>query len=101
MSIFLSEHLGKSPASSSEGWDGDRYRLVKTSDGPVLEWFSVWDDAASADRFAAAYKQIAEKRHRVAKVERLMIGNQPGVKVIDGENAKAVANAPALSATVN
>jgi hypothetical protein len=99
MSIFLNEHLGKVPAASAEGWDGDRYRLVQTSDGPVLEWFSVWDDVASADRFAAAYKQIAQKRNRVAKVERITIGKQPGVKIIDGENAKAVEKAPALSVT--
>ena len=33
------------------GWGGDRYRLYRTSDGPALVWWAVWDDARSAGRF--------------------------------------------------
>jgi hypothetical protein len=99
-SLFLSEHLGAAAAATAEGWDGDRYRLVQTDQGPVLEWFSVWDDAASADRCANAYKQIALRRGRAARVERLTISDRPVVAVVDAPNAMALAKAPAMSAEI-
>ena len=99
-SLFLSEHLGAAAATSAQGWDGDRYRLVQTDQGNVLEWVSVWDDAASADRFANAYRQIALRRGRAAKVERLTIGDRPVVSVINAPNADALAKAPGVSAEI-
>jgi hypothetical protein len=33
------------------GWGGDRYRVYRSSDGPALVWYSVWDGAPQADRF--------------------------------------------------
>jgi hypothetical protein len=35
------------------GWGGDRYRVYKTSAGPALVWYVVWDEAESADGFIA------------------------------------------------
>jgi hypothetical protein len=99
-SLFLSEHLGAAAATSAQGWDGDRYRLVQGDHGPVLEWFSVWDDAASADRFANAYRQIALRRGRAARVERLTIADRPVVSVVDAPNASALAKAPAISVEI-
>ena len=100
-SLFLSEHLGAAGAAVAQGWDGDRYRLVQTDQGPVLAWFSVWDDAASADRFANAYRQIALRRGRAARVERLTIANRPVVGVTDAPNPAALAKAPAFSVEIS
>lgn len=35
------------------GWNGDRYRLYSGPDGPALVWFTAWDDARFAERFAS------------------------------------------------
>ncbi|GMR13488.1 MAG: hypothetical protein BMS9Abin29_1698 [Gemmatimonadota bacterium] len=53
--ILLETHLGAAGADLSTGWDGDRYALYEAPDGGrSLVWVSVWDDAASRDRFVAA-----------------------------------------------
>jgi hypothetical protein len=82
IAILLGEHLGARAAAG--GWDGDRYRLVDVNGRPVLLWQSVWDDAGAADRFAAAYRQIAAKRRdRVIQVARNQVEGMQGVWVID------------------
>ena len=82
--VVLEEHLGN-PAAAT-GWDGDRFRLLRVPGGNALVWFSVWDDAAAADRFANAYRQIAARRAgRSIDVQRLEIGGRPGVRVIDAD----------------
>ncbi len=53
------EIRGGDPAAA-RGWDGDRYRVLETPEGGrVLVWHSVWDDAESAVRFAAAVRPLA------------------------------------------
>jgi hypothetical protein len=78
--ILLSEHLGSKAAAS--GWDGDRYQLLANG---VLQWVSVWDDVAAADRFAEAYRAVAVKRSqtRNARVERVQIEGRPVVMILD------------------
>ncbi len=53
---------------AAHGWDGDRYRVVEDETGRrSLVWWSVWDDAAAADRFArAADAALAGAPHEVA-----------------------------------
>jgi hypothetical protein len=89
MEILLAEHLGQREAAS--GWDGDRYRLVNVGGKPILLWQSVWDDAASADRFAAAYRQIAGKRtNRSVRVDRNTVGTMNGVWIVDAPSGTDV-----------
>jgi hypothetical protein len=83
ISVFLGEHLGADAERQSAGWDGDRYRLIKHGNGNVLIWYSVWDDNAAADRFADAYRRIATKRSRSARVERITVEGRPVVRVVD------------------
>jgi hypothetical protein len=83
ISVLLEEHLGAAAKNAAEGWDGDRYRLIKGDAEPTLLWFSVWDDAGSADRFASAYRQIGAKRGRKVSVERVDISGRPGVRIVD------------------
>jgi hypothetical protein len=56
--LFLGEHLG--PAEDhARGWDGDRFRVLADSAGRrALVWYSIWDDADSADRFAGLVRQV-------------------------------------------
>ncbi len=49
--IFLEEHGGDAAGAAATGWDGDCYVLLGTGDGQALAWLTVWDDAASRDRF--------------------------------------------------
>ncbi|HET7598860.1 MAG TPA: hypothetical protein VFK09_01135 [Gemmatimonadales bacterium] len=66
------------------GWGGDLYRLYQTPDGPALVWFSVWDDARSAERFArgaARLGQPARPGYR-GEVASLSVSGRPGARVV-------------------
>ncbi|MBX6363510.1 MAG: hypothetical protein IRZ00_06550 [Gemmatimonadetes bacterium] len=83
MTIFLRQVLGDS--ANAEGWDGDRYRVLEgPGNARALVWYSVWDDAAAADAFAASYRRSLERRPgRQARVERLELRGRPVVRVVD------------------
>lgn len=58
--IFLHQHLGSDARAAADGWDGDRYILLRDDAGrEVLHWFSAWDTRAAADAFAAAAARAA------------------------------------------
>ncbi|MGH7471540.1 MAG: hypothetical protein ACRENP_26610 [Longimicrobiales bacterium] len=84
-SIWLSEHLGAEAASLAQGWDGDRYRLMRVGadSAHALVWYSVWDTEASANTFADAARRVAQKRGRAFRIERFLLGQQPSVRFID------------------
>ncbi|MGH7460419.1 MAG: hypothetical protein ACREMA_05245 [Longimicrobiales bacterium] len=85
-SIWLSEHLGANAARLAQGWDGDRYRLLRTSsEGHALVWYSVWDTEAAADGFADAARRVAQKRGRPSRVERMALNGTPAVLVVDAD----------------
>lgn len=88
LSILLSEHLGAGAEQAARGWDGDRYRLLEgPGGGRALVWYTVWDDADAAGRFADAYRRILERRaeRRHGRVERLEVAGRPVVRVVDAE----------------
>jgi len=68
------------------GWDGDRFAVV---DRDALVWYSVWDDAPAADRFARGLGRAWAERDadrgggRRSSVERLTIGGRPAVRLVD------------------
>jgi hypothetical protein len=97
--ILLMEHLGSKTAAN--GWDGDRYRLVEDGGKQVLLWLTVWDDASSADRFAAAYKSIgAQRAQRAISATRLQTGGREAVWIVDAPAGVNVSRYPALPATL-
>ncbi|MFW5951728.1 MAG: hypothetical protein ACOCVZ_06415 [Gemmatimonadota bacterium] len=76
---------GTAPAteesSSASGWDGDRYALVEDpGGGDALVWYSVWDDAAAADRVADALR----KGPGGWAIERMEVDDRPVVRVVVG-----------------
>ena len=75
-------------ARLAEGWDGDRYRVLgKNRD--VLEWYSVWDDAAAASKFATGLEGAWAKRRSIGQksrrsdIKQLTVEGRPVVRLID------------------
>lgn len=93
-SVLLRQHLG-APASA-RGWDGDTYRLVEGPGGArAIVWYSVWDDAASADAFADAYRRtLAVRPARHALVDRVAVAGRPVVRVVDAPAAVPLESIP-------
>jgi hypothetical protein len=75
------EVLTESPA----GWGGDRFRVYRSSGGPLLVWYSIWDDSASAARFlggiGARLLMLQRAGYRTA-VEPLAPAAHPTVRVV-------------------
>ena len=79
------EHLATALAT---GWDGDRYQVL----GPAAEalvWYTLWDTAVAADRFAKGLKQAWTKRRsggeggRRWEVTRVTLGGVAAVRLVD------------------
>ena len=88
--VFLEEHLGDRDAavSAAQGWDGDRYRLLRGPPGEVLIWATVWDSGEEAAEFEDAVRRAFERRYGVAgvrtvTVERRLVDGRPAVLIVD------------------
>ena len=90
--LLFQQHLGSEAEAImlASGWDGDRYRVLgPNGGGEALVWYSVWDDAAAASRFAAGLQRAWEKRWsdgRVARrseVKQLTISGRSVVRLVD------------------
>jgi hypothetical protein len=72
----------------STGWDGDRYAVLGLA-ADALVWYTVWDDAAAADRFALGLKAAWAKRRsggpagRRWDITRQALGSVPAVRLVD------------------
>lgn len=91
-SVIVGQQLGEGTTGTdsqgddaASGWDGDRYALLDGPDGKrALVWYSVWDDPASADRFAAAYRRgLLRRPERAGEVERLGLQGRPAVRIVE------------------
>ena len=89
--LLLQQLLDSEPEATTlaSGWGGDRYEVLG-SQADVLVWYSVWDHAAQADRFASGLKRAWSKRwpaaqaaQRRSSITRLTIGGLPGVRLVD------------------
>ncbi len=59
--VLLREHLGPEADTLANGWDGDRYALLRGSDGTDgLVWVSVWDSPEERDRFVGGFRTAVE-----------------------------------------
>lgn len=88
---FLGDRFGQRAAALAAGWDGDRYQLLGAdTTAPALVWYSVWDDAAAADRFDRSLKRAWLGRlraGRAARIERLTIDGRPAVRLVDAPSS--------------
>jgi len=84
---LLGDPTGLRATALASGWDGDRYQLLGRDDaGAALVWYSVWDDAASADRFRKSLERAwatQRKAGRTARIERVTVGDRAGVRLVD------------------
>jgi len=89
--VLLEEHLGDPgrAATAAEGWDGDRYRLLRDGGREVLIWASVWDSERDAIEFEEEVRRAFEERYagdadaRLVAVERRQEEGRPVVIVVD------------------
>ncbi|HEX9703689.1 MAG TPA: hypothetical protein VGA20_00390 [Gemmatimonadales bacterium] len=76
------------------GWDGDRYAVIGER-RDVLVWYSVWDGAAEARRFAEGLERAWRSRRspgsasRRSDIEQLDVDGLPGVRLVDAPVAWA------------
>lgn len=77
--------IGTVPTEPALGWGGDRLRVYRTTNGPALVWYSVWDRDYFADRFV---ERIVAMLHRTDRdgyrvsTDRVPVGELPGVRVV-------------------
>jgi hypothetical protein len=62
--LYLFQHLNDQNEAirGAFGWDGDRYAVVTTPQGPGLVWLTVWDSSVEAGEFYDIAGQAIEKR---------------------------------------
>jgi hypothetical protein len=88
--LLLQQFLGNEPQATAlaTGWDGDRYAVLGRA-ADALVWYTVWDAAAAADRFAKGLKLAWAKRSsggeggRRWEVTHLTLGGMPAVRLVD------------------
>jgi hypothetical protein len=89
--VFEAELTGRpADAGGPFGWGGDRYRVYRTPAGPAIVWYAAFDDAASADRFAARVSGPFTARARPgyrAKVDRADLDGLPGLRLVSAPTA--------------
>jgi hypothetical protein len=62
--LFVFQHTRDQDRAirASNGWDGDRYALVKTAQGNALVWVTAWDTPTDAAEFVSAIDEVMAKR---------------------------------------
>ncbi len=64
--LLVYQHLGNSTEAitAAQGWDGDRYRVIRSGTGRGIVWVTVWDSAMDAAQFVDALGQGIGRRYR-------------------------------------
>ena len=77
--VLLGEHLGPEGRPLAQGWDGDRYELLRGPDGEEgLVWVSVWDSDGERDRFVDGFQPVLPRLQAPATLEAMEIIGRPG-----------------------
>jgi hypothetical protein len=58
--VFIYQHVQdqNEAVRSAQGWDGDRYMVLKTPKGDGLVWVTVWDSPVDAAEFTSAMEDV-------------------------------------------
>ena len=85
--LLFQQHLGNEAQAIAlaSGWDGDRYQVLGAK-ADVLVWYTVWDDAAAASRFAGGLERAWTRRGRTGRrsdVRQLTMSGRPVVRLVD------------------
>ena len=77
--VFLEEHLGRDGRALAQGWDGDRYALLRGPDGAEgLVWVSVWDSEGERNRFVDGFQPALAGLRAPATLEAMEVVGRPG-----------------------
>jgi len=98
--LLFQQHLGNEAEAMTlaSGWDGDRYQVLGP-EADALVWYTVWDDAAAAGRFAGGLQRAWAKRRsdgragRRSEVKQLTVSGRPVVRLVDAPASWAGWNA--------
>jgi len=78
-SILLQEHLGQEGRALAQGWDGDRFALVRADDGSEgLVWASLWDSAEERNRFVEGFQAALPGMALPATLTAVEVLDRPG-----------------------
>jgi hypothetical protein len=79
LEVLLEEHLGPEGRSLAQGWDGDRYALLRGPDGVEgLVWVSVWDSEGERNRFVDGFQPALAALGAPATLEAMEVLGRPG-----------------------
>ena len=64
--LLLFHHLkdNMTAIGAAQGWDGDRYRILRTENGGGIVWVTVWDTPTDKAEFVDALGQAIGRRYR-------------------------------------
>lgn len=85
--LFLYQHLQDNTRAiaAARGWDGDRYRVVRTPGGNALVWAIVWDSAVDAAQFGDALGEATGRRYRTSAPT---VNSRTGVRTYEGSGRR-------------
>ncbi|HWC73567.1 MAG TPA: hypothetical protein VG454_06490 [Gemmatimonadales bacterium] len=95
--LLFEQHLNNETEAEqlAQGWDGDRYQVLGPGkeEADALVWYSVWDDAAAAAKFARGLERAWAKRRgnavgrsrggRRSEIKQMTIDGRPFVRLVD------------------
>jgi hypothetical protein len=69
--LLLFQHLKNNAVAigAAQGWDGDRYRIVRSPGGGGIVWVTVWDTPTDKAEFVDALGQAIGRRYRTGAPE--------------------------------
>ena len=83
--VFLEAHLGEESRSLAQGWDGDRYALLRGADGGEgLVWVSIWDSEAERNRFVDGFQPALSRLAPPARLAPMDVLGRPGAILVVG-----------------
>jgi len=73
--LFVQSNDQGTALSGADGWDGDRYMVVRTPRGDGIVWLTVWDSTIEAADFGSAMRRAIDRRFYQPSSRRLPDGS--------------------------
>lgn len=61
--LFVQSREQGTSLSGAQGWDGDRYMVVRTPQGDGIVWVTIWDSTVEAADFDSAMRRAIARRY--------------------------------------
>jgi hypothetical protein len=73
--LFIQTNSQALASSGAEGWDGDRYVVLRTPRGDGIAWLTIWDSTVEAADFGTAMRRAIDRRYFEPRSSRLPDGS--------------------------